>query len=147
MLVAHAGQSLAADNRELADRTEQQAASLEQTAASVEELSSAVNNNAQAASVADQRAGEVRQAAEAGTQAMARAVEAVQGKNELDAVVAVHGEEAVADLVAEGESSGATALVLTIDVPFAGRRERDLRFAFTLPQDLPLHLQVLQHRQ
>ena len=46
--------------------------------------------------------------------------------------------EFVADLVAEAESSGATALVLTIDVPFAGRRERDLRFAFTLPQDLPL---------
>lgn len=44
----------------------------------------------------------------------------------------------VADLVAEGESSGATALVLTVDVPFAGRRERDLRLAFTLPEDLPL---------
>ena len=78
-LVAHAGQSLASDNRELADRTEQQAANLEQTAASVEELSSAVNSNAQAASVADQRALQVRDAAEAGTQAMARAVESVQG--------------------------------------------------------------------
>jgi methyl-accepting chemotaxis protein len=34
-LVAHAGQSLASGNRELADRTEQQAANLEQTAAAV----------------------------------------------------------------------------------------------------------------
>ena len=44
----------------------------------------------------------------------------------------------VADLVAEAEDSGATALVFTVDVPFAGRRERDLRLAFTLPADLPL---------
>ena len=44
----------------------------------------------------------------------------------------------VADVVAEAEASGATALVFTVDVPFAGRRERDLRFAFTLPADLPL---------
>ncbi|HRP22296.1 MAG TPA: methyl-accepting chemotaxis protein [Alicycliphilus sp.] len=78
-LVAHAGQILAADNRELADRTEQQAANLEQTAASVEQLSSAVDNNAQAASVADRRAVEVRAAADAGAQAMARAVDSVQG--------------------------------------------------------------------
>ena len=78
-LVAHAGQSLASDNRELADRTEQQAASLEQTAASVQELSSTVNGNAQAARVADQRAQQVQGAAEAGMQAMARAVESVQG--------------------------------------------------------------------
>lgn len=78
-LVSHAGQILAADNRELADRTEQQAANLEQTAASVEQLSSVVNNNAQAAGVADRRAVEVRAAADAGTQAMARAVDSVQG--------------------------------------------------------------------
>ena len=44
----------------------------------------------------------------------------------------------VADLVAEAEESGATALVFTVDVPFAGRRERDLRLAFALPADLPL---------
>jgi isopentenyl diphosphate isomerase/L-lactate dehydrogenase-like FMN-dependent dehydrogenase len=44
----------------------------------------------------------------------------------------------VADLVAEAEDSGATALVFTVDVPFAGRRERDLRLAFTLPEDLAL---------
>ena len=44
----------------------------------------------------------------------------------------------VADLVAEAEDSGATALVFTVDVPFAGRRERDLRLAFSLPAELPL---------
>lgn len=78
-LVAHAGQSLAAENRELAERTEQQAANLEQTAASVEQLSSAVNNNAQAAETASHRAAQVRDTADAGAQAMARAVESVQG--------------------------------------------------------------------
>jgi len=78
-LVAHAGRSLAADNRELSDRTEQQAANLEQTAASVEQLSSAVNSNAQAAETADRRAVQVREAADAGAQTMARAVESVQG--------------------------------------------------------------------
>lgn len=40
--VAHSGKSMARGNRELSDRTEQQAASLEQTAASVEQLSSTV---------------------------------------------------------------------------------------------------------
>ena len=78
-LVAHAGQTLASDNLELAGRTEQQAASLQQTVASVAQLSSAVNGNAQTAGVADQHAIELRTMAEAGTQAMARAVDSVQG--------------------------------------------------------------------
>jgi isopentenyl diphosphate isomerase/L-lactate dehydrogenase-like FMN-dependent dehydrogenase len=43
-----------------------------------------------------------------------------------------------ADLVAEAEDGGYTALVLTVDLPVAGRRERDLREAFNLPPDLPL---------
>jgi 4-hydroxymandelate oxidase len=42
------------------------------------------------------------------------------------------------DLVAEAVESGCTALVLTVDVPLAGRRERDLRTAFQLPADLPM---------
>ncbi|HSV53631.1 MAG TPA: methyl-accepting chemotaxis protein [Burkholderiaceae bacterium] len=78
-LVAYAGQSLTAGNRDLADRTEQQAANLEQTAASVEELSSTVQQNAQSAQSADARAVQVRDVAEAGTQAMGRAVESVVG--------------------------------------------------------------------
>lgn len=77
-LVAHAGQSLAHGNRELADRTEQQAANLEETAASVEQLSSTVQNNAQTAQGADQRAGQMRQAADTGAEAMGRAVQSVQ---------------------------------------------------------------------
>ncbi|GDY34410.1 methyl-accepting chemotaxis protein [Acidovorax sp. NB1] len=77
-LVAHAGQSLAQGNRSLADRTEQQAANLEQTAASVEQLSSAVQNNAHTARSADARAADVRKAADAGAEAMARAVQSVE---------------------------------------------------------------------
>lgn len=77
-LVAHAGQSLAEGNRSLADRTEQQAANLEETAASVEQLSSAVQNNAQTAQGADVRAAAVRKAADAGSEAMSRAVQSVE---------------------------------------------------------------------
>ncbi len=78
-LVAHSGHSLAAGNRELAERTEQQAANLEQTAASVQQLSSIVEQNASSAGTADARAGEVRDVAEQGAQAMQRAVTAVEG--------------------------------------------------------------------
>jgi isopentenyl diphosphate isomerase/L-lactate dehydrogenase-like FMN-dependent dehydrogenase len=46
--------------------------------------------------------------------------------------------EFTADLVGEAEASGYTAVVLTVDLPVAGRRERDLRAAFALPADLPL---------
>src|ERR687895_234929 len=42
------------------------------------------------------------------------------------------------ELLAEAQESGYSALVLTVDLPFAGRRERDLRNAFRLPADLPL---------
>jgi isopentenyl diphosphate isomerase/L-lactate dehydrogenase-like FMN-dependent dehydrogenase len=42
------------------------------------------------------------------------------------------------DLVAEAAGSGYEALVLTVDLPLPGRRERDLRTAFTLPPDLLL---------
>ena len=46
--------------------------------------------------------------------------------------------EFVRDLVAEVAASGYTAIALTIDLPHAGRRERDLRTAFAIPPDLPL---------
>ena len=42
------------------------------------------------------------------------------------------------ELVETAADSGFTALVLTVDLPVAGRRERDVRAAFTLPDDLPL---------
>jgi isopentenyl diphosphate isomerase/L-lactate dehydrogenase-like FMN-dependent dehydrogenase len=40
-------------------------------------------------------------------------------------------------LVAAAAEAGFRALVVTVDVPIAGRRERDLRTAFALPDDLP----------
>jgi isopentenyl diphosphate isomerase/L-lactate dehydrogenase-like FMN-dependent dehydrogenase len=42
------------------------------------------------------------------------------------------------ELVETAADSGFTALVLTVDLPVAGRRERDVRAAFMLPDDLPL---------
>lgn len=77
-LVAHAGHSLVVGNRDLADRTEQQAANLEQTAASVQQLASTVNVNAETASDSDQQAAGVRSVAEAGAQSMGKAVSSVE---------------------------------------------------------------------
>lgn len=77
-LVAHAGQSLAAGNRELSDRTEQQAANLEQTSASVQELSSTVQETVRTTQQANGQAGQVRDVAERGAQAMAEAVRTVE---------------------------------------------------------------------
>jgi isopentenyl diphosphate isomerase/L-lactate dehydrogenase-like FMN-dependent dehydrogenase len=42
------------------------------------------------------------------------------------------------DLVAEAAEAGFSALVLTVDLPRAGLRERDLRSGFRLPDDLPM---------
>jgi isopentenyl diphosphate isomerase/L-lactate dehydrogenase-like FMN-dependent dehydrogenase len=42
------------------------------------------------------------------------------------------------ELVAEAADAGFTAIVLTIDLPTAGPRERDLRSGFSLPTDLPM---------
>jgi len=77
-LVAHAGKSLALGNRDLSDRTEQQAANLEQTAASVHELSGTVNQNAATAGDSDKQAAQVRDVAEAGSTAMTQAVSSVE---------------------------------------------------------------------
>jgi 4-hydroxymandelate oxidase len=40
------------------------------------------------------------------------------------------------DLVAEAVESGYEALVLTVDAPFLGRRERDIRIDFKIPEGL-----------
>lgn len=77
-LVAYAGKTLAEDNAALSDRTDQQAASLEQTAASVEQVSDTVLRNAQMAHTANERASQVSQAAEKGTQIMVDAVLSVE---------------------------------------------------------------------
>jgi isopentenyl diphosphate isomerase/L-lactate dehydrogenase-like FMN-dependent dehydrogenase len=41
------------------------------------------------------------------------------------------------ELLASVVDAGFKALILTVDFPVAGRRERDIRLAFTLPDDLP----------
>jgi isopentenyl diphosphate isomerase/L-lactate dehydrogenase-like FMN-dependent dehydrogenase len=42
------------------------------------------------------------------------------------------------ELVEGAAAAGFSALMLTVDLPVAGRRERDVRAAFALPDDLPL---------
>jgi isopentenyl diphosphate isomerase/L-lactate dehydrogenase-like FMN-dependent dehydrogenase len=42
------------------------------------------------------------------------------------------------ELVEAAAEAGFTALMLTVDLPVAGRRERDARAGFALPDDLPL---------
>jgi isopentenyl diphosphate isomerase/L-lactate dehydrogenase-like FMN-dependent dehydrogenase len=42
------------------------------------------------------------------------------------------------ELVAEAADAGYAAIVLTVDLPVAGPRERDLRSGFSLPEDLPM---------
>ena len=43
-----------------------------------------------------------------------------------------------AELVASAAAAGFSAIVLTVDLPAGGRRERDLRMDFQVPADLPL---------
>ena len=91
--VAHAGQSLAAGNRDLSNRTEQQAANLEQTAASVQDLSTAVQENASSAGQSSEQAAQARDVAERGVTTMNQAiaaVESVQGSaRRMDEIVGV----------------------------------------------------------
>jgi isopentenyl diphosphate isomerase/L-lactate dehydrogenase-like FMN-dependent dehydrogenase len=42
------------------------------------------------------------------------------------------------ELLARVVAAGFSALVLTVDLPVPGRRERDLRTGFAIPQDLPM---------
>lgn len=42
------------------------------------------------------------------------------------------------ELVSEAADAGYSAIVLTVDLPVAGPRERDLRTGFSLPGDLPM---------
>jgi 4-hydroxymandelate oxidase len=42
------------------------------------------------------------------------------------------------DHIAEARESAYSALVLTVDTPLLGRRERDLKLRFEIPEDLPL---------
>ncbi len=77
-LVADAGRSLVTGNRELSDRTEQQAANLEQTSASIKDMAQTVQRNADTAVQTDQAAAHLRGVAETGAEAMSRAVHSVE---------------------------------------------------------------------
>ena len=45
--------------------------------------------------------------------------------------------------LAEAREAGYDAVVLTVDLPVIGRRERDLRLGFAIPADIPLHYGTL----
>jgi isopentenyl diphosphate isomerase/L-lactate dehydrogenase-like FMN-dependent dehydrogenase len=45
--------------------------------------------------------------------------------------------------LAEAREAGYSAVVLTVDLPHIGRRERDLRLGFSVPAELPLHYGTL----
>ncbi len=77
-LVAFSGSDLVRGNRDLADRTEQQAANLEQTSASMHDLQETVRLNAETAVQADQRATQVRTQAEGSAAAMEAAIASVE---------------------------------------------------------------------
>ena len=74
-LVGTAGERVASASRGLAERTEEQTDSLRQTTATVRDISDTVARNAAAAREADGQMGSLRDAAEAGSQAMSAAVE------------------------------------------------------------------------
>lgn len=76
-LVLQAGGSLSQGNRALSERSEQQASNLAQTTASVQELSITVRDNATASQRSAVMAGNVRDVAETGAQAMTDAIQTV----------------------------------------------------------------------
>jgi 4-hydroxymandelate oxidase len=47
------------------------------------------------------------------------------------------------DHLTEAREAGYIAVVLTVDLPLIGRRERDLRLGFAVPPELPLHYGTL----
>jgi 4-hydroxymandelate oxidase len=47
------------------------------------------------------------------------------------------------DHLAEAKEAGYGAVVLTVDLPLLGRRERDLRLGFAIPPEIPLHYGTL----
>ena len=77
-LVANSGEVLVMGNRNLSDRTEQQAANLEETSASVQELASTVRDNANSAQESDRVAQGVRQTAEQGAVGMSQAIASIE---------------------------------------------------------------------
>jgi len=62
--------------------------------------------------------------------------DAAPGANRWFQLYAVPDRAIVADLIARAETAGYRALVLTVDTPVLGRRERDLRSGFRLPDGI-----------
>ena len=54
-----------------------------------------------------------------------------------------HDRGLTLDHLAEAKVAGYAAVVLTVDLPHIGRRERDLRLGFAVPPELPLHYGTL----
>jgi len=81
-LVAHSVEGLALGNRDLSDRTEQQAASLEQTGASVRQLSEMVSQTAQTARQVSELSKRVHGVTEHGRASMEAAVASMTGIQE-----------------------------------------------------------------
>ncbi len=79
ILVAEAGTQIAADNRLLSGRTEEQASSLEETSVAVREVSSTVAGNANNAHEAKLQMETVQTAAETSSKAMQESVTTIQG--------------------------------------------------------------------
>ena len=81
-LVAYSGQGLALGNRDLSDRTEQQAASLEQTGASVRQLTEMVSQTAETARQVNHLSERVHRVTEHGRGSMDAAVASMTGIQE-----------------------------------------------------------------
>lgn len=95
-LVAYSGEGLAIGNRDLSDRTEQQAASLEETSASVRQLSEMVTQTAHTARQVSELSEHVHGITEAGRASMDAAVASMTGIQESsrrmrDIVAAIDG--------------------------------------------------------
>ena len=78
VLVAHVGHSQIAGNRELSNRTEQQAANVEQTSASIHDLAHTVRMNADTARQVDHDAAAVRDVAVKAAQTMGECVSSIE---------------------------------------------------------------------
>ena len=64
--------------------------------------------------------------------------EAAPGLNQWAQLYVLNDEGATRAHLDDAVAAGCTAIVLTVDTPILGRRERDFRAAFVVPADLPL---------
>jgi isopentenyl diphosphate isomerase/L-lactate dehydrogenase-like FMN-dependent dehydrogenase len=81
-------------------------------------------------------AGTIMCLSSAATARPAEVAEAARGGPRWYQVYVFRDRAVTEELVAEAAESGFSALVLTVDVPYLGRRERDLRVDFRVPEQL-----------